>query len=1702
MRIKTLEMSGFKSFADRTVVHFEEGVTGVVGPNGCGKCVHGDTLVPTADGAVVSIRTLVEDAFARAESVEHMDDGQYTYDNPCGVEVLSLDRKTLKMEKRPVLAFVRRSSPDTLLKVTTRSGRTITATEYHPFFIQENAGVRSIRADELQPGLWVAMPRCLPVKPVRTHFAAIAAPSQDGGSELCAVDNMLVTKSVRTKPLAVATALTPEWGRFLGYVISEGQNSAHSDHVRFVNSDAAVLEDFSRCSEALFGCRPVRKSYKVGSEDCLLNSSILCDMLERSFGVKRGGHSRTKRVPALMFEAKDEVVWAFLTTLIEGDGCIRIDRSDEAGKPTAHLEYATASQALARGVATLLLRMGVRSMIRRKMKRATNSTGPAREYFSVYVYGTENLRRLNEGLSLVSEKRERLAEACRLAEPAATLDAIPDIAPSFGTLWESSGSAVTKTHALRGRLEAYRSGRCKASRSGLAEAVAYVREHAASWNDEMDAQASRLETLASSDIYWDEIASVEKTEGEEWVYDLCVERDHNFVANDFIVHNSNIVDAIRWVMGEMSAKHLRGAAMEDVIFNGCESRPPVGMSQVFLTFDNSDGRAPAEYAQYSEIQVGRRLYRSGESEYFINKTVCRLKDIVDLFLGTGVGTKAYSIVEQGMVGSIVSSKPDDRRMLIEEAAGISKFKSRKEAALRKMDSTRQNLARLTDVLNELSRQINSLNRQAKKAERYQRISEELRGRELALAATKYRGMRAAIEEMSHENELLREQESAASAELAGFEAESETARLALAEVERELDGVQQQLYRVEHAIKFCESEIGHRSKERAKLGESSEEDKRELATLTSRAQEIDGRIDKANDELVRADLRLAGSADVVAELEDEVSLLRRSFEVLRSECDVMQKKVMSEGETVANLAAALDHLERRRVDITGRMARDQAEIDAIDRRREQLAGSVDHRARELDGARQLRFQITQESESAVATLDQQRAALSDAESVLQTLRDETSEKRSELNTIRELRKNLEGYRDGVRAVLARTDAEGEKLAGIKGTVSEIVETRPEYETALSAVLGERLQYVVVRSHEEGAEAIDYLKQAAQGRSSFIPLDVRYARVEGAEPEGEGVIGRLSNFVTMSEEYWNVCDYLLSDIVLVESLGKALDLWRSGDYRKTFVTLDGSVVDASGVVTGGSSAGVEEQLVVQKRRAKELESEVGHLAGELTRAEGEAMKLRDRVKSIEEHVESLKRDSHGEELKFIGQERDLERDRDELKRLEEERDRLTVETAAMSEEVRKLELEREESFARREACRVAREEAETKLADLALSLETVTVELGGGDRKLTDLKVELAQAEERQSSATRELENLVRQKAEVVVAIGRRGGDLIIAEQRSETLMREIEHLRQEVDLSIRAVARLKETQRLKQQRFDEEQARLRERELEIRDVRRRHDEALQKVHGLELTLTEKRGAEHYLVEGIRERYHLELAQVTAEYARDDLNVEEEDAAVGELKEALDKIGSVNVDAIKEFDELTVRHEFIARQHGDLENSLENLSKAIHKINRTSRQRFRRAFDAVNEQFTMLFPKLFRGGRASLVLTDEENLLETGVEIVAQPPGKKLQSITLLSGGEKALTAVALVFSIFLIKPSPFCLLDEVDAPLDDANIDRFNDLIRSMTPHSQFILITHNKRTMELADLLYGITMEEAGVSKLVSVRLGGKEEDEAPKEDQGEAVA
>ncbi len=1153
---------------------------------------------------------------------------------------------------------------------------------------------------------------------------------------------------------------------------------------------------------------------------------------------------------------------------------------------------------------------------------------------------------------------------------------------------------------------------------------------------------------------------------------------------------SNLVDAIRWVMGEQSAKHLRGNSMEDVIFNGSDMRQGVNMAQVFLTFDASDGRVPPQYAQFSEIEIGRRLYRTGESEYFINRTPCRLKDIVDLFLDAGVSAKTYSIVEQGTIGEVVSARPEDRRILIEEAAGIAKFKLRKEAALRKIESTQANLLRLTDILNELQRQINSLNRQAKKAERYQRLMNELREHEIALSLYRYDELSSMLNILEGEKAARTESESLLSAELSKFEAEVESMKTAAYETERELESIQEELYATNQSIKLCESEIVHKTKQVEEIKSRSVQLEEDLIALNEKLKMLSWKLDKANEEKIKADCSVASLGESASLLENEVNKKRLELSNLNEKAEEKRRQLMSDSALLTETKTRFEHLDKRLSDITAKITKDQGEIEIIDRRRMEFTSIISQYEHGVEGIKKLKSQIDSDMSFKEEELCRAKGELRELEQTISEVIANLNVAKSKLESIEEMRKNLDGYREGVKNIILKSKEAQEDLKGIIGTVSETIEIEPAYETAVSAVLGERLQYVVVESHNEGIQAIEYLKKASNGRGSFIPLNVRMQTQHTVRPEGDGIVGMLTDYVRFSENYNQITNYLLGGVVVVENLRKALSHWEKDDGRYTYVTLEGDLISPSGVISGGITGDSDFGLIAQRRRIKELKEEISSREQELAHLEKKAKKQSDLVKSLEQELEEAKRTFHTVEIKLIENQHDLEEADKELKRLDSEHDRLVVEIAALSEEKNQIEQERTATILKIEQLEGDKKELESLFNELLEGIAALTSELSLQEKKLVEIKISLAQAEIRQSSIGREIEQIINAKSETMVDIGKKQDEIINGKKNIEILKIEIEQARESIQALAIKIEKLSVSQRELQNRYQTITQEMQNRELNIREIRSRRDEALSASHETALKLTELREKIHYLVNGIKDRYRIDLTSFDRSTIYREINVEEEESKVIALKERVDQFGSVNVDAIKEYEELYKRHQFISKQHADLSASLEALKHAITKINRISRQRFKEAFENVNRKFEETFPRLFEGGRARLILTDEDNLLETGVDIIVQPPGKRLQSISLLSGGEKALTAVAFVFAVFLTKPSPFCLLDEVDASLDDANIDRFNNMLRSMAPHSQFVLITHNKRTMELADTLYGVTMDEPGVSKIASVRLS-KEMDE-----------
>jgi len=1149
---------------------------------------------------------------------------------------------------------------------------------------------------------------------------------------------------------------------------------------------------------------------------------------------------------------------------------------------------------------------------------------------------------------------------------------------------------------------------------------------------------------------------------------------------------SNIVDAIRWVMGEMSAKHLRGREMQDVIFSGAEGRSPAAMAEVNLILSNEEGLSPIQYSQFSEISITRRLYRSGESEYLINKTPSRLRDIYDVFLGTGVGTKAYSIVEQGQIGQVILSKPEERRRIIEEAAGISKFKARKEAALRKMEATQANLTRLEDVLGELSRQINSLDRQAKKAEKYRELREKARDIELLLASHDFSHFNSALNSGEKKISELGEAEVSLGANLAQLDAELETLKLTLSEEEQELSQVQEKLYEKNNAISLHQQAVQYKSKEIQRLFEQEEACVKEIEELKDKLRSLDVELDGMNQEQVKIDLQVAQSEEDLAGFQQKVNSEEEKQRENDREIEKFQQEVMQllQSTSEANLKQEL--LSRQKVELKGRMGKNQAEIEEIDKQLGHLVG----RRRDYEGSltdlNQFKLDISLQSDQVHGALEREKSTHENLKNELSQFKEELSLRKSRLHSLEEIQKSFEGYQEGVRKVMLKKSSQ-QQFHDIYGTVADVIETDPRYQNAVGAALGEKLQYVVVKSQQAGLEAVEYLKTESAGRSSFVPVGLRsYSSDEVFPAAGsEGVVGPLKDFVHLKEEYRPVGDYLFRDVWLVESLGRALQIWNNNGHKKTLVTLDGEVVDPYGVVSGGSIEDKSSALLEKKREIRELIDQVRNLEGKVRFQDEEVKKCEARLQTLNASLENLKKDSHSEELKILNYEKDLTHLKSEVDRLVARRDALSIEIAAWMGEEQEMERELGDWLIKAEAWQKEKCLKEERLLGLKQESSEAQFQLDLSKEELTKRKMGFETIHEKKSLVEREVKRLLDLKS----ASGVRQEECLrlitLGNQDSAQLKKEIAQSEEALRSLIVEVDALQSRSVVLKESFEAHQSLVREKELALREIRKKYDEVKTELNGCLVKLTEVRGRLQVLREQIFERYHSEISLLAPEYQNQIIEDRSgQEIRLAEFKEKLSKLGEVNVGAIHEYEELQKRHNFLNAQSEDLKNSLEALNRVIHKINRATRKRFQETFEAVDQKFQELFPKLFQGGRAKLVLTDEENILETGLEIIAQPPGKKLQSISLLSGGERALTAVCLIFSIFLIKPSPFCILDEVDAPLDEANVDRFNDLVRSMTDRSQFILITHSKRTMELADVLYGITMQEAGVSKTVSVKM------------------
>ena len=1148
---------------------------------------------------------------------------------------------------------------------------------------------------------------------------------------------------------------------------------------------------------------------------------------------------------------------------------------------------------------------------------------------------------------------------------------------------------------------------------------------------------------------------------------------------------SNILDAMRWVLGEQRTRELRGSTMQDVIFNGSENRPPLGMAEVSVLFDNSDSMLPVDFA---EVQVSRRLYRSGESEYLMNRAPCRLRDIQDVFMDTGIGVNAYSLIGQGKMDLILSQKPEDRRFIFEEAAGILKYKNRKRIAMKRLESAEQNLLRITDIVAEVERQMRSLKRQVHAAVRYRELNEQLRQLELRSAWLKYAGLKVSLSESRSRLEQAQNRFEEASAKITSLEAEHEEADLARLDTDRALLARREEVHAIVSDMGRIESRI-------ALL--------KQQATFCVEQQ-------------IRAHDEEKALVERTERISRQQSVTQQAIEAILSELAECRAIVEARAEHHSRLSQAvldaetrLEHIRARSVENAGAHARTQTELEALavrireiedqnqtlrNRRVEEAARYDDvaarlERLRSADGEKQAILTSMEDRCRGIRTEEEAISGrLQDLHAQRQILRERKSSLEARLSSLRELRDTYEGYAAGVRAVM-RAKAEGlAGMAGVVGPAGDLLSTESRFERAIEAALGGNINNVIVETADVAQTAIEFLKNHAAGRVTFLPLDIIQGgdrNNRAASVRAAGVIGPALDCVKYDPQIKTAVQYLLEGVTLVEDLETALAMARSGKHHPRLVTIEGEVVTSSGAVTGGRVKHEGRGLLGRGAEISQLDEQVRALDAECTAlAEQEKELAQERARLLQE-LQRTAEDQNaisaelGElRMQLVRHSAELEALRDALAQMEAQRDDLMRQKEQLDAQSRGLLTRAHSCASEGEVFQREFTAAQETLARARNALAVCAGELG-------DLRVREAGLAHRLEELERERERQDTERKEVFEEIERRRRSLAEHEQRrkeaEESIQRELEAMSGLAAQKEEAQRKVQETENRRQQLLDETEAL----DKHLRELRDRLREAQTEVHQLELSLRSDEEKLNFAQERTLTEYGVALHALSAEeVGSDEYDESTRDRVIGELRQRLQRMGDVNLMAIEEYEALEKRHAFLAGQCEDLRQAREMLLGVIARSDKRIRELFMDTFEKVAGLFHEYFRRLFNGGQARLYLLNEDDPLESGIEIEARPPGKKPTSISQLSGGESALTAIALLYSILRAKPVPFCILDEVDAPLDDANIGRFLEILEEFAEQTQFLVITHNKQTMARADIMYGVTMQERGVSQIISARF------------------
>ena len=1143
---------------------------------------------------------------------------------------------------------------------------------------------------------------------------------------------------------------------------------------------------------------------------------------------------------------------------------------------------------------------------------------------------------------------------------------------------------------------------------------------------------------------------------------------------------SNISDAIRWVLGEQSMKSLRGTKSLDIIFAGTQNRKSLGFAEASLVFDNLDGALPIEF---TEVTVTRKIYRSGETGYYINKTPCRLKDVLELFMDTGIGKDGYSIIGQGKIDEILSNKSEDRRHIFEEAAGIVKYRSRKEEAEKKLEHTKLNLLRINDIISEIEGNLGPLQTQSEKAKKYLNLREELKNIEVGLFVYNIEKFKENLQQIVQDIDVMQSQ-------CNDEEGKLERVKILKEELKSSIDEITEQIENM--------SNLGFESQ-------------KEIEQLNSEINVAKTRITNNNENSVRFTDEKQEQNEKIQELKQELEQKEAKKDNLKQNKEKFEKELNEKQEELAKIT---EKLSAKELEIEGykqtveqntdKKYELQSEINAqeinfqnYEKRQNQIKQEIQTTISELDNTRMNKEEISKgfyESENkknkAQKSLEEVAKQKQEAnqkiklfESNINILSSDMRIKESRLKFLIETEKEKEGYIKSVKSLLKDCENIKDLGKGMHGVLANIIEVPDELETAIEMCLGASLQNIVTDTEEDAKKLVEHLRKNNLGRASFLPIaSVKGKKLEKIKGNESGVIGIASDLVKFNKKYEQIILNLLGRTVIVDNMDTAIKVAKQNGYTFRIVTKDGDLINPSGAITGGSVAKKTVNILGRGKEIEKLEKEIKNIKSKIQKLEEEKEEYEQSIEGILELSANLEKELQEIDITYATEKQKMISIDENIQKLQNRLNKL-------KEEQKNLENLKQEAIEQKEKIQEETQKITNQNEELS-KLISEFAELNKDDQKyiddlnfdITNLKISVSSFDESESSIQEIQERINQELNNAKASIENKNNQIEQIKVDNENLeksiqetLNKIEEIKQKVNNSSSEIEKMKQERTQKSEKLSKQEDEITSKFKIIEDLK-------SQLVKLDVKKTKVEEDINTIINKMWEEYELTPNNVEG-YAKPE-NVALTQKRVNNIRTEIRDLGSVNVDSIEEYKNLKDRYDFMSEQRLDLENTMSKLRKVITDMTQIMKEQFREKFKIINKNFGEVFAELFGGGKASLNLEDEENILECGIEITVQPPGKKLQNMMLLSGGEKAFTAIALLFAILKINPAPFCVLDEIEAALDDVNVFRYADYLKKFTEHTQFLVITHRKGTMEAADTVYGVTMEESGISKLLSMKL------------------